>query len=157
MIGRNLFPIGILLLDEVSGILKTHPSYRFFTIEDRHVLDVPLDKGVTGQVARTGKALRTGNVRRVKDYFDVDERTISELCVPIKFKDQILGVINAESTKRDAFTEEDERLLITLAGQIATAMEQIRRAQQNVWLINTCPMISSMLCSNHSPKSIRYR
>lgn len=137
VIGQNLFPdnFGILLLDEVSGILKTHPSYRLFSTEDRHALDVPLDKGVTGQVARTGKALRTGNVRRVQGYFDVDERTISELCVPIKFKEQILGVINAESFKRNAFTEDDERLLIILAGQIATAMEQIRRAQaERKWL-----------------------
>lgn len=99
------------------------------------MMDVPLDKGVTGQVARTGKAQRIGNVRRVKEYFDVDERTISELCVPIKFKERILGVINAESTKRDAFTEDDERLLITLAGQIATALEQIRKAQaERKWL-----------------------
>ena len=44
-------------------------------------------------------------------------------------------MINAESTKRDAFTEEDERLLITLAGQIATALEQIRKAQaERKWL-----------------------
>jgi diguanylate cyclase (GGDEF)-like protein len=55
--------------------------------------------------------------------------------VPIKFKERILGVINAESGKRDAFTEDDERLLVTLAGQIATAMEQIRRAQaERKWL-----------------------
>jgi len=46
-----------------------------------------------------------------------------------------MGVINAESTKRDAFTEEDERLLITLAGQIATAIEQIRKADaERKWL-----------------------
>jgi diguanylate cyclase (GGDEF)-like protein len=44
-------------------------------------------------------------------------------------------VINAESAKKDAFTEEDERLLITLAGQIATAIEQIRKAQaERKWL-----------------------
>jgi diguanylate cyclase (GGDEF)-like protein len=137
VIGKNLFPdnFGILLLDKASGILRVHPSYRFFTLEDRHMIDVPLEKGVTGQVARTGKAQRIGNVRRVKEYFDVDDRTLSELCVPIKFKEQILGVINAESTKRDAFTEDDERLLIILAGQIATAMEQIHRAQaERRWL-----------------------
>jgi diguanylate cyclase (GGDEF)-like protein len=98
-------------------------------------MDVPLDTGITGQVASTGSAMRFGNVRRVKEYFEVDERTISELCVPIKFKERILGVINAESTKRDAFTEDDERLLITLAGQIATALEQIRKAQaERKWL-----------------------
>jgi diguanylate cyclase (GGDEF)-like protein len=98
-------------------------------------MDMPLDQGITGLVARTGQPQRITNVRQVKEYVDVDERTISELCVPIKFKERILGVINAESTKKGAFTEEDERLLITLAGQIATALEQIRRAQaERKWL-----------------------
>ena len=116
-------------------MLHAHPSYRFFSAEERHMMDVPLEKGITGKVARTGQAERIGNVRRVKEYFDIDERTISELCVPIKFKERILGVINAESTKRDAFTEDDERLLITLAGQIATAIEQIHKAQaERKWL-----------------------
>jgi diguanylate cyclase (GGDEF)-like protein len=137
VIGQNLFTdnFGILLLDEASGILKAHPSYRFFSTEYRHMMDVPPDKGITGQVAITGQPQRIGNVRRVKEYFDVDDRTVSELCVPIKFKEQILGVINAESTRRDAFTADDERLLVTLAGQIATSMEQIRKAQaERKWL-----------------------
>jgi len=137
IIGQNLFPdnFGVLLLDEKSGVLKVHSSYRFFLSEERNLMDLPIETGITGQVARTGKAQRIGNVRRVSEYMDMDDRTISELCVPIKFKEQILGVINAESTKRDAFTEDDERLLITLAGQIATAMEQIRKAQaERMWL-----------------------
>jgi diguanylate cyclase (GGDEF)-like protein len=137
IIGQNLFPdnFGIFLLDEQNGILHAHPSYRFFTAEERHIIDVPIEKGITGLVARTGQAQRIGNVRLVKEYFDMDERTVSELCVPIKFKESVLGVINAESTKRDAFTEDDERLLITLAGQIATAVEQIRKAQaERKWL-----------------------
>jgi diguanylate cyclase (GGDEF)-like protein len=137
VIGQNLFPdnFGILLLDEQSGILHAHPSYRFFSSEQHGAMDLPIESGITGQAVRTGKAQRVGNVRRVKEYIDMDDRTISELAVPIKFKEQILGVINAESTKRDAFTEDDERLLITLAGQIATAMEQIRKAQaERKWL-----------------------
>jgi diguanylate cyclase (GGDEF)-like protein len=137
IIGQNLFTdnFGILLLDEETGILQAHPSYRFFSSEERGAIDMPIEKGITGQVARTGKAQRIGNVHRVGEYVEVDDRTISELCVPIKFKERILGVINAESTKRDAFTEDDERLLITLAGQIATAMEQIRKAQaERKWL-----------------------
>jgi diguanylate cyclase (GGDEF)-like protein len=137
IIGQNLFPdnFGVLLLDEKLGTLRVHPSYRFFSSEERGFMDLSIEKGITGQVAKTGKAQRIGNVRRVSEYIDMDDRTISELCVPIKFKEQILGVINAESTKRDAFTEDDERLLITLAGQIATAMEQIRKAQaERKWL-----------------------
>jgi diguanylate cyclase (GGDEF)-like protein len=137
IIGKNLFPdnFGILLLDEQAEVLHAHPSYRFFSDEERHMMDMPTDKGVSGLVARTGKPQRIGNVRQVKEYVDVDDRTVSELCVPIKFKEHILGVINAESTKKEAFTEEDERLLITLAGQIATALEQIRKAQaERKWL-----------------------
>jgi diguanylate cyclase (GGDEF) domain len=137
IIGQNLFTdnFGILLLDEGSGMLKAHPSYRSFSAEERGVRDVSLEQGITGLVVRTGKAQRIGNVHRVSEYVEIDDRINSELCVPIKFKEQILGVINSESTKRDAFTEDDERLLITLAGQIATAMEQIRRAQaERKWL-----------------------
>ena len=137
IIGQNLFldNFGILLLDEQAGILRAHPTYRFFTSEEVHTMDIPLGEGITGRVAQTGKAERIGNVRYVQGYLDVDDRTISELCVPIKFKERILGVINAESTKRDAFTQDDERLLTTLAGQIATAMEQIHKAQaERKWL-----------------------
>src|SRR6266498_2641007 len=137
IICQNLFPdnFGILLLDERGERLHAHPSYRFFSSEELHIMDVPIGEGISGKVATTGKVQRIGNVSRVKEYLDVDNRTVSELCVPIKFKDQILGVINAESTKRDAFTQEDERLLTTLAGQIATAMEQIRKAQaERKWL-----------------------
>ncbi|HEY3476837.1 MAG TPA: diguanylate cyclase, partial [Anaerolineales bacterium] len=137
IIGRNLFPdnFGILLLDEQAGILHIHPSYRFFSSGEGHMMDVPLDMGVTGDVARTGRPLRIGDVHQVSEYLNLDERTVSELCVPIKFKEQILGVINAESTKKDAFTEDDERLMVTLAGQIATTLEQIRKAQaERNWL-----------------------
>jgi putative methionine-R-sulfoxide reductase with GAF domain len=85
IIGRNLFPdnFGILLLDEQEEILHAHSSYRFFSAEERHMMDMPLEKGITGKVARTGQAVRVGNVRRVKEYFDIDDRTISELRVPI--------------------------------------------------------------------------
>lgn len=137
IIGQNLFPdnFGIFLLDEQAEILRVHPSYRFFSAEERRMMDVPIEKGITGLAARTGQAQRIGNVRSRKEYYDIDERTISELSVPIKFKEKILGVINAESTKKDAFTEEDERLLVTLAGQIATALEQLRKAQaERKWL-----------------------
>jgi diguanylate cyclase (GGDEF)-like protein len=137
VIGQNLFPdnFGILLLDEQTEILHAHSPYRFFSEDDRHTMDMSIEKGVTGLVARTGKAQRIGNVRQVREYVEVDDRTMSELCVPIKFKEHILGVINAESIKKEAFTADDERLLITLAGQIATALEQIRKAQaERKWL-----------------------
>jgi diguanylate cyclase (GGDEF)-like protein len=137
IIGKNLFTdnFGILLLEEQAQILRPHPSYRFFSTKEIRANNVRLGEGVTGQVAETRQSQCIGNVRHLKHYLDVDERTVSELCVPILFKDQLLGVINAESTKRNAFNSDDERMLTTLAGQLATAIKQIRRTQaERKWL-----------------------
>jgi diguanylate cyclase (GGDEF)-like protein len=131
IIGNNLFPdnFGIMLLDENKGVLYPHSSYRFYATEKLMFDEIPLGHGITGHVAATGLPLRSGNVRDVEQYLNMDERTLSELCVPIKFKEKVLGIINAESKKHDAFSKDDERLLVTLAGQLATAVEQFRKGQ----------------------------
>lgn len=136
-IGNNLFPdnFGILLLDESASFLRPHPSYRFYNPKKMDLKELALGTGISGQVALTGQPQRIGNVNLTELYLEMDTSTLSELCVPIKFKENILGVINAESTRPDAFTADDERLLITLAGQLATAIEQLRRAQaERKWL-----------------------
>jgi light-regulated signal transduction histidine kinase (bacteriophytochrome) len=46
--------------------------------------------------------------------------------VPLKVGEHVLGVINIESAQLDAFSEADERLLLTLAGQLAPAIERLR-------------------------------
>ena len=137
IIGKNLFPdnFGMLLMDEERGVLHPHPSYRFGSSKDRFPNEIPLGQGITGQVARMGPPIRTGNVGGIPNYIAFDQRTSSELCVPIKFKDRILGVINTESSRTDAFSVDDELLLGTLSGQLATAIEQLRSAQaEHQWL-----------------------
>lgn len=137
IIGNNLFPdnFGIMLLDDEEDILRAHPSYHFRSVENIKMKDLRTGEGIAGAVARSGQPERIGNVRRVDYYVDVDARTMSELCVPIKFKERILGVINAESIKPNAFSLDDERLLVTLAGQLATAIEQLRKEQaERKWM-----------------------
>jgi diguanylate cyclase (GGDEF)-like protein len=48
----------------------------------------------------------------------------------MKAGDRILGVINVESEQADAFSEHDERLLVTFASQLATAIERARLFEQ---------------------------
>jgi diguanylate cyclase (GGDEF)-like protein len=137
IIGKNLFPdnFGVLLMDEENCVLRPHPSYRFTVDNEIYPRDVPLGQGITGQVGRTGEPIRVGNVKAIPNYLDVDSGTASELCVPIRLKTKVLGVINAESTKADAFSLDDELLLGTLAGQLATAMEELRAAAaERKWL-----------------------
>jgi len=137
IIGKNLFPdnFGILLMDEERGVLHPHSSYRFGSSRDRFPSDILLGQGITGQVAQMGQPIRIGNIDSIQNYLDVDQETSSELCVPIKLKDRVLGVINAESTRSDAFSMDDELLLGTLAGQLATAIEQLRTAEaERQWM-----------------------
>jgi len=127
IIGDHLYPdnFGLLLLDEKTNCLRPHASYREGKLA-RVQFPVPLGQGICGQVALQGKPRRVQNVEQDPLYLKIDPATRSELCVPLKIGDRVIGVINAESSQLKAFTGNDERLLITLAGQLATAIDRLR-------------------------------
>jgi PAS domain S-box-containing protein len=127
IIGELLYPdnFGVLTLNEDSMTLSPHPSYRGITV-GKFPSSFTLDKGICGQVAASGKSLRIANVRNYKNYIEVTSQVRSELCVPISHGERIFGVINAESLKINMFTEDDERLLLTIASTLATAIEKLR-------------------------------
>jgi rsbT co-antagonist protein RsbR len=61
--------------------------------------------------------------------------TRSELAVPIKMGDSVLGVLDVQSDQLDRFTDQDRDLLLGLCGQIAVAIQNTRilaRVQQLV-------------------------
>ena len=127
IIGESLYPdnFGVLLLNTEGKSLMPHPSYRGITVGKFPTI-FSLDKGICGQVAASGKPLRIANVRNHKTYIEVTSQVRSEVCVPIVHGNRILGVINAESLKINMFTEDDERLLVTIASTLATAIEKLR-------------------------------
>lgn len=90
--------------------------------------------GVTGRVALTGRPVLAGDARQLPDYIEFDLETRSELTVPIKFGDRIIGVINVEHPGEDTFDEQDLHALESLAAQAAIAIEN---AQQYEKLRNT--------------------
>jgi putative nucleotidyltransferase with HDIG domain len=126
LIRENLFPdnLGVLMMEPSPNQLRVHWSYQV----DKPLKEtiIPVGKGITGQVAASGLPMRVGNARRAKGYLDYDEATQSELCVPMKIGDRVIGVINAESTQLDHFSETDEQLMLTLAGQLASGIERLR-------------------------------
>jgi len=129
LIGAKLYPdnFGILLLDEAKKELKLHSSYRL-GLEEKPI-SIPVGQGISGNVILTGKPRRVSDVSQAADYLNVDLTICSELCVPLKIDDRVLGVANAESTKQNAFTQRDEDLLSIIAGQLASAIERLRTVQ----------------------------
>ena len=118
---------GVLLVDEAARVLRYTPSYRQDTpVASRE--PIPLEAGITGSVASTGVARREGDLARVPEYVARLAGMRSEVCVPMKVGDRVIGVINAESGRADAFTEHDEDVLQTAAGQLATAIGRLRAA-----------------------------
>ena len=149
-IGDTLYPdnCGIELLTEDGKTLVPHPSYRGATGDvDRWHMDI--SQGVTGKVASTGISVRLGDVSQEPAYIEATVGVQSELCVPIKIQDRVIGVINVESKKADAFSETDERLLNTVAGTMATAIEQLRhletsqRRLQELTILNAVSLAST--------------
>ncbi|MBI3159903.1 MAG: GAF domain-containing protein [Chloroflexi bacterium] len=130
LIGGSLYPnnFGLLLFDADRQALMHHPSY--WEGEHRSPPIPPLRQGICWEVARTGKSLRLGNVRQFPDYVEVDPLTNSELCVPLWVGGQILGVINTENHRPSAFSEDDERLLLTVAAQLGTVLDKLRLTKE---------------------------
>ncbi len=130
IIAEKLFldNFAFLLVDERLSTLRVHPSNLIYhNLADDMVISI--GKGVVGHVVETGLPERVADVALSPYYFQVNPKTRSELAVPLKLGENVIGVINAESKKLDAFSEADERLLITLAGQISTTIARLRAAE----------------------------
>ncbi len=127
IIGQSLYPdnFGIGLVDKAQGVWRPHPSYRGLSQKVKQA-SYPLGKGITGTVAATGRPWRVSDVRQEPAYIDLQTGMRSKLCVPLTVVGEVIGVINAERAEVDAFSQADEQLLITVAHQLATAIDRGR-------------------------------
>jgi len=90
-------------------------------------LRLRIGEGLTGWVAQTGKPARVGDVTQDKRYIMLRPEVRSELAVPLEVNNEVRGVLNVDSDRLDAFTEDDQELLESLAAQAASVI-------QNTWL-----------------------
>jgi PAS domain S-box-containing protein len=81
------------------------------------------DQGLSGWVVQHGQTVRSSDLKNDPRYFDTFPGLQSGLYVPIKIAERVIGVISIESEQPNAFSESDERLTFTLAGQAAIAIE----------------------------------
>jgi|GEM_PF-2002860 len=93
---------------------------------------LPYGRGVVGTAAATGKPVLASDVRQDPNWLPHPHLpdTCGELAVPIKLRDEVLGVLDVQCDRPGALGEEDEVLLVGLAGQIAIAIEGTRLAEE---------------------------
>ena len=102
------------------GLKSTHLENELIRL--KKIFQKP-GEGIIGWVALNGKNIRSGNIKEDIRYIETDPGVISKLCVPIIFRGSSIGCINIESFEKDAFSEEDERLLTTLSNLSSSAIQ----------------------------------
>jgi phosphoserine phosphatase RsbU/P len=115
----------ILLLDSSGEKLQHRFSLRFHeNIHLKH--EVPLGRGLVGHAAQSGHAILVPDVTKDPRYVEGNPETRSELAVPLIYKDKVIGVLDLEHTRRGFFTDDHRRTMMTLAAQVAIAIENAR-------------------------------
>lgn len=118
----------VMLWDEGKQVLEPW----FSVYRDGRKVDwagpVRLGEGICGTAAALRQPVRVTNVDLDPRYVACPSeiRVRSELVVPLLFKDRLIGVLDLESKKYNAFSNRHQQLLSTMASSLAIALENAR-------------------------------
>ena len=149
----------VVLINPNGGMLEIQAATGLPA--DALTLKLRVGKGITGWVAQHGVAARVGDVQADPRYVKVREGIKSELAVPLTVAGEVRGVLNLDSERPDAFTEEHQSLIEDLAVQASMVIhntwlyEQIRlKARLFETLASVGKTINSTLHVNDALKVI---
>lgn len=118
----------VLLVDEKGRRLVERFSRRY---DEKQTLgSLPLDAGLTGAAARTGKPVLARDTLADSRYLEAYPGIRSEIAFPLIVNHRVVGVMDLESERVGAFTEDHVRTLSLIAPQIAAAIENARLYQE---------------------------
>jgi len=124
---------GILLLHEQTHMLS-YQVYRGLSAKYVERVKMKLGEGVAGRVAQTGEPVVLEDISRDPRaaYPDLvsTEGLRGFVSVPLKAKDEVVGVMNVAAHMPGQFSAEDMYLLNSIGCQLGTAIEQARLYQR---------------------------
>jgi nitrate/nitrite-specific signal transduction histidine kinase len=110
-----------------AGKVWNDPTFKFAPNYFSVGMDGTMPEGITGWVAGRGEAVLVPDVSREPRYLHlVGSDTRSELAVPLKVAGKVIGVLDAQSERLNAFDESDVTVMQSLASQAAVAIENAR-------------------------------
>jgi len=119
----------ILLLDENTNELS-HLVHRGLSKEFVENVRLSLGEGITGNVAQSGKAILLEDIssdpRVAHRELVTAEGLRAFICVPLRARDKVLGVLNVASRMPRKFTTSDMHLLYAIGDQLGIAVEHAR-------------------------------
>ena len=121
------FTVGILLVEGEDIVLRASTLSYIQAYSKKFRLKVG-EQGICGWVAATGQPLLVGDVRQEPRYIELtaEAHTRSELAVPIRRGERVIGVLDIQSSRLDAFDQGDLVTQRTIADQLSNAIENAR-------------------------------
>ena len=122
---KNVIPydlLAILLYSERAGGLRIRYSIGHRDEVVRNLV-IGLGEGITGVAAATRESVMIDDVQRDPRYLNALDAVRSELAVPMMARRKLVGVLDVQSTRLKAFTEQDRALLRLIAGRVATSID----------------------------------
>lgn len=108
-------------------------------------LTVALGEGITGAAAALGQPVLVGDVSADPRYLRLVDAVRTELAVPMTARGKLVGVIDLQSVRPNAYTEYDRSLLRLIAARVAIAIDNARlyrRAERQNRTLRTLANIS---------------
>ncbi|MFH2069135.1 MAG: ATP-binding protein [Candidatus Omnitrophota bacterium] len=152
----------LMLLDEDAGELRIEASYGLPYEIVRNVR-LKLDgESISCWVARTGDPVMLSGEVKDDRFRGVNSRIKSAISVPLRLRDEIIGVINVSNAEKSiSFTKEDLDLLVLIANQSAALVKSLKlqrllyaRTQKLEVLEQISSMINSLFDSRELLRSI---
>ena len=143
--------------EQIIHVLKKHLDWRHATVRLRHEDSEEIEliafgsrgdkpsptlkkvlakithvgQGMSGWVMKHGEVVRVQDLTKDARYVETFPGMKSGLYAPMKVGEIAMGTISVESSQIEAFNEDDERLLVTLAAQAAAAIQNARMFSQS--------------------------
>lgn len=113
-------------------------------------LIIPLGEGLTGVAAETRQPIMTGDVRNDPRYLSSLDAVRSELAIPMLARGKLVGVIDVQSTRLNAYSAHDRALLQLLASRVAFAIDNAllyRKVERQNRTLRTLSKVSNEFTS----------
>lgn len=116
---------GVLLIEEGNEELTRAARTGAFQVNAVQPLYLN-GPGLVPASVRTGKTTYAPDVRSDTRYVSSNQGTASELVIPLRTSQGVIGVLDLQSAENNAFDEHDIRLLEVFAERAAAAIENVK-------------------------------
>jgi len=93
-------------------------------------IQIKSGQGIVGTVFKTGIGEIINDTSKDSRYIVDDAVRLSEISIPLVHKGKIIGVLDSEHPKKNFFSEQDFKMLSTIAALLSTKIEQARTNDQ---------------------------